>query len=110
MLQGSSNLVCDRPDGMIQLGFHALAEPLRLEVIQILHNDELCVCDLCARLNLSPSKLSFHLRALRQANLVLSRQDGRWVYYRLNRPQFKVLMDYLEQFSAGDTVIGRVCL
>ncbi len=94
---------------MIQLGFHALAEPLRLEVIRILHREELCVCDLCDRLGLAPSKLSFHLRALREANLVLSRQEGRWVYYRLNRPQFKVLMDYLGQFTSGEIAIGRIC-
>jgi len=109
MPQASSRPVSDRPSRTIQLGFHALAEPLRLEVIHILDTQELCVCDLCDRLNLSPSKLSFHLRALRQANLVVSRQEGRWVYYRLNRPQFQALMDYLAQFTSGDIAMGRVC-
>lgn len=93
----------------IQLAFHALGEPLRLKVIEILHREELCVCDLCDRLHLTPSKLSFHLRALRQANLVLSRQEGRWVYYRLNCPQFEVLMAYLQQFKAGETMLVRLC-
>ncbi|QEQ00701.1 metalloregulator ArsR/SmtB family transcription factor [Thermosynechococcus sp. QKsg1] len=93
----------------IQLAFHALGEPLRLKVIEILHREELCVCDLCDRLHLTPSKLSFHLQALRRANLVLSRQEGRWVYYRLNRPQFEVLMAYLQQFTVGETVLARIC-
>lgn len=93
----------------IQLAFHALGEPLRLKVIEILHGEELCVCDLCDRLHLTPSKLSFHLRALRQANLVLSRQEGRWVYYRLNRPQFEVLMAYLQPFTVRETLLARIC-
>ncbi|AHB88848.1 transcriptional regulator of arsenate resistance ArsR [Thermosynechococcus sp. NK55a] len=93
----------------IQLAFHALGEPLRLKVIEILHREELCVCDLCERLHLRPSKLSFHLRALRQANLVLSRQQGRWVYYRLNRPQFATVIAYLQQFRVGEIVPARVC-
>nr|WP_315897321.1 metalloregulator ArsR/SmtB family transcription factor [Thermosynechococcus sp. HN-54] len=93
----------------IQLAFHALGETLRLKVIEILHREELCVCDLCDRLHLTPSKLSFHLRALRQANLVLSRQEGRWVYYRLNRPQFEVLIAYLQQFTVGETLLARIC-
>lgn len=76
-------------------GFHALSEPIRLAVLTLLQQEELCVCDLCTRLQISQSKLSFHLRILKDAGLVLTRQSGRWIYYRLNVPAFAELEQYL---------------
>ena len=60
----------------------ALADPIRLDVIHALAQGERCVCELTGELNLSQSKLSFHLRVLREAGLVMDRQNGRWIYYR----------------------------
>ncbi|MBE9144845.1 ArsR/SmtB family transcription factor [Planktothrix mougeotii] len=78
--------------------FHALSDPLRLQVINLLREQELCVCELCELLGVSQSKLSFHLKTLKEALLVQSRQEGRWIYYRLNPDQFKVLEEYLAQY------------
>jgi ArsR family transcriptional regulator len=72
--------------GQARLLLRALADPIRLQVIQALAAGERCVCDLTADLGLAQSKLSFHLRVLREAGLVADRQSGRWVYYRL-RPE-----------------------
>jgi ArsR family transcriptional regulator len=76
-------------------GFQALADPLRLQIIELLGNRELCVCELCDLLDVSQSKLSFHLKTLKKAFLVHSRQQGRWMYYSLNQEQFRVLEEYL---------------
>ena len=79
-------------------GFHALSDPLRLRVIELLRSQELCVCDLCESLGTSQSKLSFHLKTLKQANLVRARQEGRWIYYSLNLSQFVLLEQYLSEY------------
>ena len=79
-------------------GFKALADPIRLEVIELLRQQELCVCDLCDRINVAQSKLSFHLKALKAAGLVKSRQEGRWIYYSLNLPKMVELEQYLAEF------------
>jgi DNA-binding transcriptional ArsR family regulator len=63
-------------DKLIAAGFHALSDPLRLQILELLREQELCVCDLCDRLNVTQSKLSFHLKALKDAALVRSRQEG----------------------------------
>lgn len=73
----------------------ALSEPLRLEVVELLREQEMCVCDLCDRLNVTQSKLSFHLKTLREAGIVRSRQQGRWIYYRLSLSQLTTLEEYL---------------
>ena len=75
----------------------ALADPIRLEVIHSLAQGERCVCDLTSALDLSQSRLSFHLRVLREAGLLTDRQSGRWTYYRL-QPQ---AIAELEQWLAG---------
>lgn len=76
-------------------GFHALSDPIRVRVIELLLQRELCVCDLCDILEINQSKLSFHLKNLKEANLVNSRQEGRWIYYSLNLSQFQILEQYL---------------
>lgn len=80
-------------------GFHALSEPLRIRVLELLQDRELCVCELCDILQVSQSKLSFHLKTLKEAHLVYFRQEGRWIYYSLNLAQFKLLKQYLEKYS-----------
>ncbi|WP_017316584.1 ArsR/SmtB family transcription factor [Mastigocladopsis repens] len=94
----------------IVIGFHALSDPLRISVIELLRNKELCVCDLCDALGVSQSKLSFHLKTLKEASLVRSRQEGRWIYYSLNIPQFAVLEQYLSEFRRlGQILPARFC-
>ncbi|MFM1813022.1 MAG: hypothetical protein RLZZ336_1960, partial [Cyanobacteriota bacterium] len=66
--------------------FKALADPIRLQVVEVLSSGERCVCDLGADLGLAQSRLSFHLKVLKQAGLLQDRQQGRWTYYSL-RPQ-----------------------
>ncbi|MDZ7964764.1 MAG: metalloregulator ArsR/SmtB family transcription factor [Nostoc sp. DedSLP03] len=82
----------------IAAGFHALSDPLRIKVLELLRSQELCVCDLCEHLGTTQSKLSFHLKTLKEAGLVRARQEGRWIYYSLNLPQFAVLEQYLAEF------------
>lgn len=79
-------------------GFHALSDPLRISVMELLQQQELCVCELCDALGVTQSKLSFHLKTLKEANLVRARQDGRWIYYSLNLPQLVILEQYLAEY------------
>jgi ArsR family transcriptional regulator len=79
----------------------ALAEPIRLQVVQALAGGERCVCDLTAELALAQSKLSFHLKVLKEAGLIGARQEGRWIYYRLEPAALKALQDWLGQLAAG---------
>lgn len=91
-------------------GFHALSDPLRVHVIERLQTEEMCVCDLCEELDVSQSKLSFHLRVLKDAGLVRAKPQGRWTYYSLNLPQFVVLEQYLAEYRRNSPIIpARLC-
>lgn len=65
--------------------FHALSDEARLQIIQILLDGEHCVCDLQSHLDVAQSRLSYHLKVLKDAGVVTDRREGRWSYYTLNR-------------------------
>jgi ArsR family transcriptional regulator len=95
---------------LIASGFQALSEPLRIRLLELLRSQELCVCELCEILEVSQSKLSFHLKTLKEAGLVRSRQEGRWIYYSLNLPQLVVLEQYLAEFRRESVMLpARAC-
>lgn len=100
----------DLSSNMIVAGFHALSDPLRIQVLDLLRDRELCVCDLCETLGVSQSKLSFHLKTLKEAQLVQAKQEGRWIYYSLNLAQFVVLEQYLAEFRRFSPILpSRKC-
>ncbi len=61
--------------------FHALSDETRLGILEMLRGGERCVCELQGDLDAAQSRLSFHLRVLRDAGLVTDRKEGRWSYY-----------------------------
>src|SRR3954471_14064923 len=61
--------------------FHALSDATRLEILDMLKEGERCVCELQDELDAAQSRLSFHLRVLKEAGLVADRKEGRWMYY-----------------------------
>ncbi len=65
----------------------AMADENRVRILMALRGKELCVCTLTELLDLAPSTTSKHLSILKQARLIESVKDGRFVYYRLVQPE-----------------------
>src|SRR5271166_1096042 len=87
----------DALDESIEL-FKAFAEPVRLRLLNLLADGEVCVCYLHEALELPQSTVSRHLAYLRKRGLVIGRKEGRWVHYRLAKPGgelHRVLLDGL---------------
>jgi ArsR family transcriptional regulator len=64
--------------------FHALSDQTRLSILERLRRGERCVCELTDALDAAQSRLSFHLRVLKDAGLVTDRREGRWMYYTID--------------------------
>lgn len=75
--------------------FHALSDPTRLGIVVRLTDGERCVCELTDALDAAQSRLSFHLRVLKDAGLITDRRDGRWVHYSLNREAIEEARNFL---------------
>lgn len=90
--------------------FQALSDPHRLQIITHLRTKELCACDLSTALGITPSKLSFHLKTLKSTGLIQGRQEGRWIYYRLNLQQFIAIEEYISEFRRLSPILpARPC-
>ena len=75
----------------------ALAEPIRLKIIESLSTGEKCVCDLIQETGLAQSKISFHLKVLKEAGVIKERKSGRWVYYQLDTRTLESLQNWIEK-------------
>ena len=63
--------------------FRALADRTRLRIINLIGEDELCVCFFVEVLQVKQSRISRHLAYLRKAGLVNARREGKWMHYRI---------------------------
>ncbi len=70
----------------IALLFRALADRTRLRLINLMGNDEVCVCFFVEVLKTNQPKISRHLAYLKRAGVVSSRREGKWIHYRLVEP------------------------
>jgi len=65
--------------------FKLLSDPLRLRILHLLQDGELCVCDLVSILKANQSTVSRHLSQLRRAQLLQSRREGVWIHYAIRQ-------------------------
>lgn len=72
-------------DYSIEELFKALADRTRLRLINLMGDDEVCVCFFVEVLKLNQPKISRHLAYLRRAGVVASRRDGKWMHYQIGR-------------------------
>ena len=95
--------------------FHALSDETRLGILTMLGDGERCVCDLQGDLDAAQSRLSFHLKVLKEAGLVTDRKEGRWSYYTLVPDAFGEAHDIVRTLATEHTggrtlkVCGRCC-
>jgi ArsR family transcriptional regulator, arsenate/arsenite/antimonite-responsive transcriptional repressor len=71
--------------GLAQL-FRALADPTRLRLINLIADQEICVCYFVEAIDAPQPKISRHLAYLRRIGIVAARRDGKWMHYRLAMP------------------------
>ena len=69
--------------------YKALGDESRLKIIQMLTEQEMCVCEIIDKLNMSQPAVSHHLKILKQAGFVTDSREGKWIYYALNYGVFK---------------------
>jgi ArsR family transcriptional regulator len=96
-----------RAAGHLARLFHALSDETRLSILERLRLGERCVCDLTDALDAAQSRLSFHLKVLKDAGLVTDRREGRWMYYTLNQESLSDVAEQLAMLAASPTPAER---
>ncbi len=92
--------------------FHALSDETRLALLDRLKHGEQCVCELTDAMKAAQSRLSFHLKVLKDAGLVEDRREGRWMYYSLSAQaldELEDLVDSLKKVAKSGGSARRCC-
>jgi ArsR family transcriptional regulator, arsenate/arsenite/antimonite-responsive transcriptional repressor len=90
--------------------FRALSDRTRLRILNLLQDDEVCVCHLVDVLGVPQPTTSRHLSYLRKAGLVVARKEGLWMHYRLAPPKGKfqgMLLKCLSQCFKEETIFAK---
>lgn len=90
--------------------FLALADKTRLRLLNLMREDEICVCYFTEVLGESQPKISRHLAYLRNAGLVSARRDGKWMHYKIEFPEndfaARILQETLDGLKEQDGISG----
>jgi ArsR family transcriptional regulator, arsenate/arsenite/antimonite-responsive transcriptional repressor len=92
--------------------FHALSDETRLVLLERLNEGEQCVCELTDAMKASQSRLSFHLKVLKDAGLIRDRREGRWMYYSIDPTaieELEAVIDTLKQVAKSAGSASRCC-
>ena len=81
----------------LELFFSALADRTRLRLLNLMRGGEVCVCFFAGALGTNNPKISRHLSYLKRSGLVEGRRDGKWMHYRLIRPDDPIAADILDK-------------
>jgi ArsR family transcriptional regulator len=92
----------------IERFFQALGDNTRLRLLNLMGDQEICVCYFVEILNQPQPKISRHLAYLRNAGIVTTRRDGKWMHYRIvtppNEGAARVLRETLQWFKEEKTL------
>lgn len=77
----------------------ALADPLRVRIVELLASEQLCTCHLVEELGATSTNVSNHLRVLREAGVITSEPAGRYTYHRLVPEQLQALAGTFGQLA-----------
>ena len=85
------------------------SDPFRLEIIDLMMDGEVCVCDIMKLTNLSQSRISYHIKILKEAGLISDRQEARWVYYSLNKEALFLIKEWITSLTDFSSNKKRCC-
>lgn len=82
--------------------FKALSDPQRRELLTMLRNGRMNAGEIAEKLEITPAALSYHLRLLKNADLVIEYKEKNFVYYELNTSIFDEMIMWMKQFGGNE--------
>ncbi|MCR5683907.1 MAG: autorepressor SdpR family transcription factor [Lachnospiraceae bacterium] len=81
--------------------FKVLSDKQRRDILEMLKGGRMNAGDIADRLSITPAALSYHLKLLKSADLVMEYKEKNFIYYEINTSVFDELILWVSQFSGG---------
>ena len=81
----------------------ALADPARREILNLLKGGSMSAGDIAAHFDMTGASISYHLKMLKQADLVFESRDGNYIFYQLNTTVLEELMLWFSELKGGES-------
>lgn len=87
----------------------AINDETRLKILRFIDlNDEVCVCDIENSFNMIQSRISRHLKILKEGGFLTVRREGRWAYYSIRKPLDRFRLSVISELSCLDIKIPKI--
>ena len=83
--------------------FKAFCDETRLMALSLLQSGEKCACELLEQVNVGQSTLSHHMKILVESGIVVSRKEGKWMYYSISQEGSEKALELLKDITALTT-------
>lgn len=80
--------------------FKALCDEKRLRILDLLRGGEKCACFLIEQMAIGQSALSYHMKILVESGIVESRQEGKWIHYKISKEGSAIAVALLKELTA----------
>ena len=77
--------------------FKVFSDSNRLQILNMLSDEETCACEILEKFNITQPTLSHHMKVLVDSGLVIARKDGNWMYYKLNYSKINDIKKFINQ-------------
>jgi len=82
--------------------FKALSDPVRRQILELLKKGPLSAGDIVSHFDMTGATISYHLKILKQADLVFESREKNFIYYQLNTSVLEEIMLWMSQLKGGD--------
>ena len=87
--------------------FKALSDPARRQILELLRQGPLSAGDIGAHFDMTGATISYHLKILKQADLIFESREKNFIYYQLNTTVLEEIMLWISTLKGGDSDVER---
>ena len=84
--------------------FKALSDPVRREILSMLRKGRLSAGDIASHFDMTGATVSYHLKQLKNADLIYETKEKNFIYYSLNTSVFEEILLWVSQFTSDKNV------
>ncbi len=87
--------------------FKALSDPVRRQILELLKKGPLSAGDIASHFDMTGATISYHLKILKQADLIFESREKNFIFYQLNTTVLEEILLWISTLKGGDSDVER---